>query len=78
MARTRSRKTPTNVSIREDLVRRARQLNLNLSGLLEEAIEQAIRAAERDAWLAENQEAFEAYADWVDKHGVFSERWRKF
>lgn len=77
-ASVRPRKTPTNVSVREDLVRRAKQLNLNLSGLLEEAIEQAIRTAERDTWLAENQEAFDAYSEWIDKHGVFSDRWRKF
>lgn len=77
-ASTRSRKTPTNVSVRSDLVVRARQLKLNLSGLLEAAIEQAIRTAERDAWLATNDDAIRAYNTRVEKHGVFSDDWRKF
>jgi antitoxin CcdA len=75
---SRPRKTPTNVSVRSDLVARAKQLNLNLSGLLEAAIEQAIRDAERDAWLAANEAAIDAYNTRVEKHGVFSDDWRKF
>jgi antitoxin CcdA len=66
------------VSVRSDLVARAKQLNLNLSGLLESAIEQAIQIAERDAWLAANEEAIRAYNTRVEKHGVFSDDWRKF
>lgn len=77
-ASTSSRKTPTNVSVRADLVRRAKQLGLNLSGLLESALEDAIRAAERDAWLAENDDAISAYNARVAEQGVFSDDWRKF
>jgi antitoxin CcdA len=79
MARASSaRKTPTNVSVRADLVRRAKDLGLNLSGLLESAIEQAIRAAEREAWQRDNAEAMDSYNEWVAKHGAFSDAWRKF
>jgi antitoxin CcdA len=80
MARASSvaRKTPTNVSIRADLVQRAKELGLNLSGLLEGAIEQAIRVAEREAWQRDNAEAMDSYNDWVAKHGAFSDAWRKF
>ena len=77
-ASTRARKTPTNLSIRTDLVERARTLGINLSGLLEQAIEHAIKDAERAAWLASNEEAIDAYNTFVDKHGVFSDDWRKF
>ena len=72
------RKTPTNVSIRSDLVRRAKELELNLSALLESAIEQAIQAAEREAWLRSNEDAISEYNARVAKHGVFSDDWRKF
>jgi len=72
------RKTPTNVSVRADLVRRAKELNLNLSGLLEGALVEAIKVAEREAWLAENEEAFEAANAHMAKHGLFSDQWRKF
>ena len=72
------RKMPTNVSIRADLVARARKLGINLSGLLETALEDAIRDAERATWLAENKGAFEAYNSRIRKHGLFSDRYRKF
>lgn len=77
-ASARPRKTPTNVSLRTDLVQRAKELGLNLSALLEEAVEQAIAAAEREAWLAENEEAIRAYNARVERHGVFSDDWRTF
>lgn len=77
-ASARVRKTPTNVSIRADLVERARALGLNLSGLLETAIEQAIRDAERDAWLAQNEQAIAEHNAYMAKHGLFSDHWRKF
>lgn len=78
MAGTRARRVPTNVSLRADLVARAKELRLNISGLAEAAIEQAIKVAEHKAWLAENEEAFEAYNARIKKHGLFSDRYRKF
>jgi antitoxin CcdA len=76
-ARTR-RKTATNLSLRKDLVERARALRLNLSEVVETALEAAIQNAEREAWLAENQDAIEHYNAFVAKHGVFGEEWRRF
>jgi antitoxin CcdA len=72
------RKTATNLSLRADLVRRARELKINLSAVLEAALEQAVRAAEREAWLAENTEAIADYNARVAKRGVFSDDWRRF
>ena len=77
-ASQRAPKTPTNVSIRAELVKRAKELGLNLSGLLESAIEQAIKDAEREVWLASNEQAFETYNAFVEKHGVFGDDWREF
>src|SRR5258705_10798449 len=68
-----TRKTPTNVSVRADLVRRAKELGLNLSGLLEAAIEHAIREAERADWLAKNQDGVRSFNVRVEKHGGFWE-----
>jgi antitoxin CcdA len=73
-----SRKTATNLSIRADLARRAKALGINLSELLEAALSQAIAEAERAAWLAENQEAIDAYNAQVSERGVFSDGWRRF
>ncbi len=73
-----ARKRPTNVTVRADLVRRAKALGLNLSGLLEEAIERAIREAERQKWLEDNREAFRDANEHFEKHGLFSDDWREF
>jgi antitoxin CcdA len=71
-------KAPTNLSIRKDLVARARQLGLNLSQVVEGAIEEAIRTVEREQWLAENREAIDGYNGQVEKRGLFSDDWRRF
>jgi antitoxin CcdA len=75
---SRPRKAPTNLTVRADLVARAKQLGLNISQVVESALEQAVRAAERAAWLAENGEAIEEYNAHVDRHGVFGDGFRRF
>jgi len=72
------KKSPTNLSVRTELVGRARKLGLNLSEILEAALEQAVREAERVAWVAENEEAIAAYTAWVEEHGAFGDDWRVF
>jgi antitoxin CcdA len=72
------RKAPTNVSVRADLVRQAKLLKLNLSELLETALEKAIRDHERATWLASNRDAIDDYNAQVAKRGVFSNDWRRF
>ncbi len=73
-----AKKTPTNVSVRADLVRRARALQINLSELLERSLEGAIREREREAWIADNEEAIDDYNARVEKRGVFGDAWRRF
>jgi antitoxin CcdA len=77
--RTRStRKTPTNLSLRLDLVHRAKALRLNLSDVVERALETAIVDAEQARWLAENDEAIDQYNSFVEKHGLFGDEFRQF
>jgi antitoxin CcdA len=77
-ATRRARKAPTNLSLRVDLVRRAKALDLNLSEVVEHALQKAILEAERARWLAENEAAIDYYNDFVEKHGVFGEEFRPF
>jgi antitoxin CcdA len=72
------RKTPTNLSLRADLVRRAKKLGLNLSEILDSALEEAVRAAEGRAWLDENRDAIADYNALVAKRGVFGDGRRRF
>ena len=74
----RRRKRPTNLSVDERLLERAKRLNLNLSQVLEEGLAEAIRRREADEWLKRNRAALDAYNEHVEKHGVFSEGLRSF
>lgn len=76
--RLAGRTVATNLSLRADLVRRAKALGINLSEVLDAALSRAIAEADRAAWLAENQEAIESYNARVREHGVFSDDWRRF
>ncbi|MCR9160340.1 MAG: type II toxin-antitoxin system CcdA family antitoxin [Nannocystaceae bacterium] len=74
----KDRKVPTNLSLRSELVRRAKALGLNISEAVDAALEDVIRSAEREAWLKENQEAIAEYNEVVERRGVFSDDWRTF
>jgi len=74
----RARKTPTNLSLRSDLVQRAKALGLNLSEVVQGALEKAIREAEQARWLAENEEAIDYYNSFIEEHGMFGEEFRQF
>lgn len=77
-ASTRARKTATNLSLRADLVQRAKSLKINLSSVVEAALESEIRTREQQAWLNENRDAIRAYNDRVRRDGVFGDRIRRF
>lgn len=71
-------KRPANLSINSDLLNKARELEINLSATLEQALAAALRERQQATWLAENKAAMAAYNDHVGKHGVFSDGLRSF
>ncbi len=73
-----SSKQRTNVSIDAQLLRDARSSGMNLSATLEEALRQRLNEQRRQAWLAENQEAFEAANRFIEKYGLWSDGLRQF
>jgi antitoxin CcdA len=77
-ARSPSPKRPANVSIRADLLERARRHDINLSRALEHRLVELLREKERAAWLARNRAAIEAYNSRVERDGVFSDGLRSF
>lgn len=88
MARTRARRSAkpkvgtrrqaANLTVRVDLVKRAKALKLNLSNVFERALDAAIREREQQAWLDENAENIDSYNRWAEKHGLFSDDFREF
>lgn len=79
--RTPNRKAPkqaTNLSINRDLLNAAREAGVNLSAVLEEALQEKVAAARREKWKQENAEAIAEYNDFIAEHGVFSDGQRSF
>jgi antitoxin CcdA len=75
---TQAPKKAANLSINADLLSRAKELDINLSATLEQALVEVLRTRMREQWVAENQAAMEAYNEHVEKHGVFSDGFRSF
>ncbi|HRO61411.1 MAG TPA: type II toxin-antitoxin system CcdA family antitoxin [Burkholderiaceae bacterium] len=71
-------KRPANVTVNADLLRRAREFELNLSQVLEKALADQVAVRVRERWLAENRAAIEAYNREIEQHGCFSDSLRGF
>ncbi len=71
-------KKPTNLSINSDLLSKAREMNINLSATLENELARQLKIKQREQWLRENTKAIQAYNDFVENEGVFSDGIRSF
>lgn len=65
-----TRRRPTNLTVRSDLLRDAKALHVNTSRAAEAGIEAAVKAAKGEAWLRENKSAIEAYNERIDRQGT--------
>ena len=74
----RGRKKAANLSVDQEMLERARSLNLNLSKVFEAGLADAIRQREREQWIEQNRAALEAYNEHIEKDGVFSDGLRSF
>lgn len=63
-----------NPGVDEDLLSKARELDINLSTTPDQVPVETCRKKQREQWLAENRDAMKAYNEHVDRRGVFSER----
>jgi antitoxin CcdA len=71
-------KKPTNLSINSDLLKKAKDLDINLSATLEQALTAQVKAKQALLWLEQNKNAIAAYNKSVDEDGVFSDGIRGF
>lgn len=60
-----------NLSVRSDLVQAARKRGLNLSRVLEEALDRRLRLEEARRWAEENREAIQAYNERIEREGLW-------
>lgn len=73
-----STKKPTNVSLNADLLAKAKSLKINLSATLEHALIAKLQEHERQQWQQENADSIQAYNQYVEQNGLFSDSVRKF
>ncbi len=71
-------KKAANLSINADLLSKAKELDINLSATLEQALADALKKKQRERWLAENKDAIAAHNEYVERNGVFSDGSRSF
>ncbi len=63
---------PTNLSVRGDLIDAARAARLNLSALLERALDEELVRLKWRRWREENAASIAAYNSQVKDYGTFS------
>lgn len=68
----------TNLSLDQRVVAEAKELELNVSRIAEEAISDAVRAERNRRWKEENREALESWNEWVRVNGLPLEKHRLF
>jgi antitoxin CcdA len=71
-------KRSVNLSIRNDLLERARARKINLSKALDERLEEILRDQDRQAWKEKNTHAIRAANEFIEKHGLWSDGLRSF
>ncbi|HBA89026.1 MAG TPA: acetoacetyl-CoA synthase [Geobacter sp.] len=71
-------KKSTNLSINSDLLRQAKELNINLSQTLEARLADLLREEKCRKWQEENREAIDDYNRRVEAEGTFSDVLRHF
>lgn len=75
---TTAPKKATNLSINSDLLRRSRELDINLSATLEQALKKALAKQQEARWKKENRAAILSYNEFVEENGCFSDEHRSF
>ena len=73
-----TRKKGTNLSLRVDLVAEARALGVSLSQACEQGLANAVKLEKQRRWLEQNEAAIQSNWDFVDKHGMPLERFRRY
>lgn len=73
-----AKKKATNLSINSDLLKKAKELHINISNSLEKTLIELIKEKEMQNWEAQNKTSIKSYNERVSKHGTFSDDIRSF
>jgi len=75
---THAPKKATNLSLNSDLLVKAKDLKINLSATLEQALKEKLAEQEAENWAKENKKAIQAYNEFVEENGCFGDEYRSF
>ncbi|OHD98763.1 MAG: acetoacetyl-CoA synthase [Sulfurimonas sp. RIFCSPLOWO2_12_FULL_36_74] len=73
-----AKKKATNLSINSDLLKKAKELHINISNSLEKTLIELIKEKEMKNWESQNKTSINSYNERVSKHGTFSDEIRSF
>ena len=71
-------KKPTNLTINSDLLSKAKDLQINISAVLESALEETLKQKKQQEWIDQNTESINGYNKAINDFGVFSDDLRAF
>ena len=72
------RKRAVNVTVDENVLAEAKQLGLNLSQVLEDELKKRVTEERTRRWQEEHREAFDAHNRFIEKHGIWSAKYRSW
>ena len=73
-----AKKKATNLSINSDLLKKAKELHINISNSLEKTLIQLIKEKEIQNWEIQNKTSIKSYNERIAKHGCYSDDIRGF
>jgi antitoxin CcdA len=71
-------KKPTNLTVNSDLLSKAKDLKINISAVLESALEETLKQKKRQEWILNNKDSIEGYNTTINDLGIFSDSMRSF
>jgi antitoxin CcdA len=71
-------KKPTNLTVNSDLLSQAKSFHINISSVLENALEEKLKQKKEEEWLKENEDSIIAYNKNIEQNGAFSDGLRDF
>jgi antitoxin CcdA len=69
------RRKRVNLTVREDVMKEAKELGLNASKAAEAGIEAAVREEKGRRWLEENRDAIQAHNRRIEREGTIYTPW---
>ena len=72
------RKRAVNVTVDETVLAEAKELGLNLSQVLEDELRRRVKDEKTRRFQEEHREAIEAHNRFIEKHGIWSAKYRSW